>query len=89
MKTILEAQGIIKDYPSVKVLKDVDISVGEGDTLAVIGPNGAGKTTLFKVLSGEVFPDRGTVTFEGRDVTRMPVWRRVLLPPGASPSCAA
>ena len=76
-KVILQARGIIKDYPSVKVLRNVDISVTEGDTLAVIGPNGAGKTTLFKVLSGEVFPDRGTVLFEGRDVTRMPVWRRV------------
>jgi branched-chain amino acid transport system ATP-binding protein len=75
--TILEARGIIKDYPSVKVLKDVDITVGEGDTLAVIGPNGAGKTTLFKVLSGEVFADRGTVSYDGRDITRMPVWRRV------------
>ena len=74
---ILEARGIVKDYPSVKVLKDVDISVADGDTLAVIGPNGAGKTTLFKVLSGEVFADRGTVIYDGKDITRMPVWRRV------------
>lgn len=77
MKPILEARGIIKDYPSVKVLKNVDVAVVEGDTLAVIGPNGAGKTTLFKVLSGEIFPDRGTVAFDGGDVTRMPVWRRI------------
>lgn len=74
---ILEGRKIVKDYPSVKVLKDVDISVMAGDTLAVIGPNGAGKTTLFKVLSGEVFPDHGTVSYAGSDVTRMPVWQRV------------
>ena len=78
------ATKIVKDYPSVKVLKDVDVSVAEGDTFAVIGPNGAGKTTLFKVLSGEVFADTGTVSFEGQDVTRMPEWKRVRLGFGRS-----
>lgn len=74
---MLVARAIVKDYPSVKVLKQVDLSVMEGDTLAVIGPNGAGKTTLFKVLSGEVFADSGTVSYNGMDITRMPAWRRV------------
>ncbi|MDP3896964.1 MAG: ATP-binding cassette domain-containing protein, partial [Mesorhizobium sp.] len=74
---LLQATQIVKDYPSVKVLKNVDISVASGDTLAVIGPNGAGKTTLFKVLSGEVFADSGVVLYQGRDVTRMPGWKRV------------
>ncbi|WP_210496842.1 ABC transporter ATP-binding protein [Microvirga antarctica] len=81
---LLVATKIVKDYPSVKVLKDVDVSVAEGDTFAVIGPNGAGKTTLFKVLSGEVFADRGTVTFKDLDVTRMPEWKRVRLGFGRS-----
>jgi branched-chain amino acid transport system ATP-binding protein len=75
--TLLEARQVVKDYPSVKVLKKVDLSVPEGDTLAVIGPNGAGKTTLFKVLSGEVFADSGSVLFRGADVTRVPEWKRV------------
>ena len=74
---LLVATDVVKDYPSVKVLKRVNVSVAEGDTFAVIGPNGAGKTTLFKVLSGEVFADSGTVRFEGEDVTRMPEWKRV------------
>ena len=74
---LLQARGIVKDYPSVKVLKNVDVAVAEGQTLAVIGPNGAGKTTLFKVLSGEVFPDAGTVTYGGVDVTMTPGWKRV------------
>jgi len=74
---LLEARRVVKDYPSVKVLKDVDLSAAEGDTLAVIGPNGAGKTTLFKVLSGEVFADSGSVLFRGADVTRVPEWKRV------------
>lgn len=74
---ILEARDIVKDYPSVKVLKQVSLSVMEGDTLAVIGPNGAGKTTLFKVLSGEVFAGSGAVIYNGKDITRVPAWRRV------------
>ena len=73
----LEARGIVKDYPSVKVLKDVSFSVEKDDTVAVIGPNGAGKTTLFKTLTGEVFADKGTILFEGRDVSKLPVWQRV------------
>lgn len=81
---LLVATQVIKDYPSVKVLKGVDVSVSKGDTFAVIGPNGAGKTTLFKVLSGEVFADSGTVRYDGRDVTHMPEWRRVRLGFGRS-----
>jgi branched-chain amino acid transport system ATP-binding protein len=83
-RPLLVATDVVKDYPSVKVLKSVNISVGEGDTFAVIGPNGAGKTTLFKVLSGEVFADKGTIRFEGEDVTRMPEWKRVRLGFGRS-----
>ncbi|WP_112664446.1 ABC transporter ATP-binding protein [Microvirga flavescens] len=81
---LLVATNVVKDYPSVKVLKGVNLSVAEGDSFAVIGPNGAGKTTLFKVLTGEVFADRGTVRFEGDDVTRMPEWKRVRLGFGRS-----
>jgi branched-chain amino acid transport system ATP-binding protein len=73
----LSAQGISKSYPAIKVLQDVNLTVAEGDSFAVIGPNGAGKTTLFKVLSGEVFADAGTVVFEGDDISTMPAWRRV------------
>ncbi len=75
----LTAQALRKSYPAVTVLRGVSLSVAEGDSFAVIGPNGAGKTTLFKVLSGELFADAGTVTFEGRDVTAMPAWQRVRL----------
>lgn len=77
--SLLEARGVVKDYPSVKVLRRVDLAIEAGDTFAVIGPNGAGKTTLFKVLSGEVFADTGTVLFDGDDVTRLPEWRRIRL----------
>ncbi|WP_420997948.1 ABC transporter ATP-binding protein [Cupriavidus sp. 30B13] len=77
MTPSLQASGIHKSYGAISVLKDVSLSVAPGTTHAVIGPNGAGKTTLFRVLSGEVFAERGSVRFEGRDVGARPGFRRV------------
>ncbi|AMS45508.1 ABC transporter ATP-binding protein [Aminobacter aminovorans] len=74
---LLEARGIDKSYGRIQVLKNVDISIAPGEAHVVIGPNGAGKTTLFKVLSGEVFPNNGSITFAGKDVTADPGWQRV------------
>ena len=74
---ILQARGVFKNYGEIRVLHDVALEVAPGATHAVIGPNGAGKTTLFKVLSGEVFATAGSVSFEGRDVSRVPGHARV------------
>jgi len=74
---LLEATQLDKSYGKIKVLRDVSLSIGAGESHVVIGPNGAGKTTLFKVLTGEVFVDKGTVRFQGDDVTRMPANQRV------------
>ena len=76
---VLLARGISMSYGSIKVLQDVAIDVHAGRTHAVIGPNGAGKTTLFKVLSGEVLPDAGSVTFLGQQCERLDAWQRVRL----------
>lgn len=74
--TLLEARGIFKDYGRIKVLKNVDLDLSEGERHVVIGPNGAGKTTLFKVLSGEALPSAGTIRLAGGDVTRQPGFLR-------------
>jgi branched-chain amino acid transport system ATP-binding protein len=74
--SVLVAKGIRKNYGSLEVLKGVDLSVGAGETFAIIGPNGAGKTTLFKVLTGEVSAQGGSVSFDGKDVTRLPAFVR-------------
>ncbi len=73
---ILEATGVTKLYGSFRALEAVDLTVAAGEIHAVIGPNGAGKTTFFAVISGELRPTKGTVRFDGRDVTRMPAWQR-------------
>lgn len=74
---MLHVEGLFKGYGKLPVLKDVALDVAEGERHVIIGPNGAGKTTLFKVLSGELLPDRGRITFRGRDVSAQPGFRRV------------
>jgi branched-chain amino acid transport system ATP-binding protein len=77
MTALLEAEGLTKRFGAVTASQDVSLAVEAGTIHAVIGPNGAGKTTLVSQLAGEMRPDRGRILFEGRDVTRLPVHRRV------------
>ena len=68
--TILEMQDITKNFPGVKVLRDVNLKVAEGEIHAICGENGAGKSTLMKVLSG-VYPHGtygGAIRMRGREV---------------------
>jgi len=57
-------------------LKDVDLTVNEGEFVVVIGSNGAGKSTLLNVIAGTYLPDAGTIHLEGRDITWIPEHRR-------------
>lgn len=72
---ILQAVGIHKSYrmgtAKVKVLKGVDLAVRQGDFSAVIGASGSGKSTLLHILGGLDRPDKGSVSFEGRDLSRI------------------
>jgi len=76
---LLELSGVGKRYGGVQVLRDVSLRARAGTVTALIGPNGAGKSTLANVASGIVQPDAGTVALAGRDVTRLPTWRRAAL----------
>jgi ABC-type branched-subunit amino acid transport system ATPase component len=67
---ILQTRGLTKRFGAFEANKDIDFSVEEGELRAVIGPNGAGKTTFFNVLAGTIPASEGSITFEGRDVTR-------------------
>jgi branched-chain amino acid transport system ATP-binding protein len=68
---LLEASGIILSFRGVNALSDVSLSVDEGTIHAIVGPNGAGKTSLLNCISGVYRPQRGTVHFEGKDVSRL------------------
>jgi len=74
---ILEVRGLCSGYGQIRVLHDVDLSIQSASILAVLGANGAGKTTLLRTLSGLVKPTAGTVTFEGQDLTSLPVEKLV------------
>jgi branched-chain amino acid transport system ATP-binding protein len=76
---LLTARGLVKRYGGILAIDDLSIDVLPGETHALIGPNGAGKTTLIGQLTGDSRPDAGRVSFEGRDVTSMPAYRRARL----------
>ncbi|RLB03277.1 MAG: ABC transporter ATP-binding protein [Deltaproteobacteria bacterium] len=69
---ILEVREITKNFGGLTALKDVCLSVQEGELRGIIGPNGAGKTTLFNVISGDLKPTGGKVYLQGEDITGLP-----------------
>ncbi len=62
---LLQIKGIGKQFPGVRALHDVQLSLAEGEVLAVVGENGAGKSTLMKILAGVHSPDRGEIRLGG------------------------
>ncbi|WP_412543973.1 ABC transporter ATP-binding protein [Longispora sp. K20-0274] len=77
--TVLRTRGLGWSVGGAVIVADVDLSVAEGEFLAVIGPNGAGKTSLFNLLSGVLAATTGSVLLDGRDVTRLAPHRRTRL----------
>jgi branched-chain amino acid transport system ATP-binding protein len=72
----LEAHGLTRSFGGVTAVAGIDLAVRRGELLSIIGPNGAGKTTLFHLLAGRVRPQRGRISFDGRDITRVSPHRR-------------
>ena len=70
--TMLEVQGLTKTFGGLKVTRNVDLRVEQGERHLIIGPNGAGKTTLFNLIAGDLNADGGTIRLKGEDVTRAP-----------------
>ncbi|WP_172327213.1 ABC transporter ATP-binding protein [Mangrovicoccus sp. HB161399] len=67
---ILVTDGLSKDFLGFTAVDNVTLKVRTGDIHALIGPNGAGKTTVFNLLTKVHQPTRGTMTYDGRDITR-------------------
>jgi branched-chain amino acid transport system ATP-binding protein len=74
-ETILETQGLSKNFGGLCAVADVNISVFRGEILGLIGPNGAGKTTFFNVIAGMYKPSAGKVLFKSEDIAGLPPHR--------------
>jgi len=66
---LLELRQVSRLFGGLTAVKSVDLQVESGEIVGLIGPNGAGKTTLFNLITGTFRPNRGTIVFEGRDIT--------------------
>ena len=78
MTTALATVGLQKQFGGLRVTRDLSLKIEQGARHALIGPNGAGKTTVINLLTGVLRPNAGRILLEGRDITDLPVYKRVL-----------
>jgi len=83
--TGLAANSIGKAYNGRVVVKDITLTVQRGEVVALMGPNGAGKTTSFYMIMGLIEADRGMITLDGEDITKLPMYQRARLGVGYLP----
>ena len=83
--TILTLNDVNTYYGNIHALQGISLEVGAGEIVTLIGSNGAGKTTTLKTISGMLHPRKGTVTFDGRDISRRPAHELVRLGIGHAP----
>lgn len=70
-ETLLRVDNLDTSYGSLQVLWDISLDVKTAETVAIIGANGSGKSTLLNTISGIIHPARGSVVFEGKDISSM------------------
>ena len=68
---MLKIENVNAGYADVTVLWDINLELAEGRTLAIVGSNGAGKSTIMRTLCGLVTPSTGSITFDGKNITKM------------------
>ena len=76
---LLQAEKLVKIYGGRRVVDEASFEVGSGEIVGLLGPNGAGKTTSFRMTMGMIPPTAGRVLFRGKDITRLPMYRRARL----------
>jgi lipopolysaccharide export system ATP-binding protein len=86
---VLAVKGLQKSYRGRTVVHDAALNVRAGEAVGLLGPNGAGKTTIFYMITGLVMADRGVISLDGHDVTRLPMYRRARLGIGYLPQEAS
>jgi branched-chain amino acid transport system ATP-binding protein len=76
MNPLLKIQNVSKNFGGFAALSGVNLEIGQGERFGLIGPNGSGKTTLINCVSGALRNERGSIVFDGEDVTRLPAYQR-------------
>ncbi len=74
--TIIELKNVTKTFDDQQVLKGIDLNIHEKEFLTLLGPSGCGKTTILRIISGFEDPDGGQVLFEGKDIAKLPPYKR-------------
>ena len=77
--TLLETHGLIKRYSGRAVVNEISITIAQRSIVGLLGRNGAGKTTTFRMIMGMITPNGGSVIFESRDITKLPMYKRARL----------
>jgi lipopolysaccharide export system ATP-binding protein len=85
----LVVENIAKSFGKRQVVRDVSLSLQRGEVVGLLGPNGAGKTTCFYMIMGLIGVDSGTISIDGEDVTRLPMYQRARLGVGYLPQEAS
>jgi ABC-type uncharacterized transport system ATPase subunit len=76
---MLTVTGLTKRFGGFIAVNDVSFTVEQGELVGLIGPNGSGKSTIFNMLAGALVPNRGSITFEGRELAGQPPHRIINL----------
>ena len=85
----LTVQGVQKSFGSRMVVKGVSLTLRRGEAVGLLGPNGAGKTTVFYMITGLIPADKGSIQFDGHDITHLPMYQRARLGIGYLPQEAS
>jgi len=75
MSAAIELRGVEKNFGEVKIIRDINLSVAQGERHALIGPNGAGKSTTFNLISGYMAPTSGSVLLRGEVISGLPPYQ--------------
>ncbi|WP_276813682.1 ABC transporter ATP-binding protein, partial [Faecalibaculum rodentium] len=75
---LIQFRHIVKNFDDQQVLKGIDLDIYENEFVTLLGPSGCGKTTLLRILGGFIDPDDGEVIFDGKDIAKLPPYKREL-----------
>lgn len=76
MKKLIQFKNIVKEFDGQIVLKGINLDIYENEFVTLLGPSGCGKTTLLRILGGFLDPTEGKVIFDGKDICKVPAYKR-------------